>query len=157
MAIWSTAGSIISCELPQERKKVAYRLSFVITDPSRATDTRAHTSRHKRRQMRRHGEGAQASTCTFATCAKAPLVSWLSACLPEEVTFTFHVNSCNKYAKLEINDSAAGEQTAQKYERRCSFARASLPCVSSQCSHEALAQQQIDIKRKTECVRGRGH
>lgn len=132
MAIWSSAGSIISCELPQERKKknLAYHLSFVITHPSRATDTHikqtATCADIGKPCMHQH---LHAHLLLFPTCAKASPSLWLSVCLLQEGTFTFCVNSCGKYAKVEMNGGTAGEQTVQKYKCCFSFSRALPACL----------------------------
>lgn len=128
MAIWSSVGSVISCELPQERKKLAYRLSFVITHPSRATDT--HISGHEYRQMQRHMKGVHvsASPCPFIVVyhlcqyAKASLPVWLSACLLKEVTYFLCQQLWQKMQKWRW-------MTTQQENRQSRNMSNSSPCV----------------------------
>lgn len=151
----------------KEKKKVAYHLSFVITHPSRATDTHTHTQADRsaarctdigKACMYQH---LHAHSLLFTTCANLRLLSpgpaffFFSACSPKGSDLLSVSTRCDKYANVGMNDGAAGEQTVQKY--KCCFP---LPEPRRRVSSPARlshTQEQVDMERKTECVGGRAH
>lgn len=150
MAIWSTAGSIISCELPEERnkKKKNSGLSFSLCNyRSKRGDRNIHVIRHECRQMQGHGWGVlvPSSTCTCAvirhlwTWPEASQAARLSGCLLCEATFHCH-----------DGDERHHSRKTDRMSVLC-FDLKGLPGFLSpvQMWDSCVAAQQMDVQRRT--------
>lgn len=146
MAIWSSAGSIISCELPQERRKKKGLSSLRCNYTTELDDRR----RHKQTWVRTNVRSTRYSIYLLVRrdlCSKASLTMYLC-------------NSQLIKVKCVILPAAAGSTQNEKQWQEDGWVKVWALLVVARpffpMCHISVRyiQQQRHVRRKRECVRG---